>query len=130
MFVADTGGKGGLMNVGIVGAGIFGIAAAIELRGRGHAVTLFDQGEVPNPRAASTDLSKAIRRIYDTRPTYVELAERAAIQWAIWQERLGGEFYLPIGQLQISQHFDEGTPLHSGVQFLLKRGAAIEILTA
>jgi glycine/D-amino acid oxidase-like deaminating enzyme len=117
------------VNVGIVGGGIFGIAAALELRGRGHTVTVFDQGEVPNPRASSTDLSKAIRRIYGTRETYVELVERAATQWAIWQEHLGGSFYLPIGQFQISQHYF-GSPTEEGVRLLLRRGAAIEILTA
>jgi glycine/D-amino acid oxidase-like deaminating enzyme len=115
------------MKVGIVGGGIFGIAAALELRGRGHLVTVFDQGEVPNPRASSTDLSKAIRRIYGTRETYVELAERAGAQWAIWQERLGGAFYLPIGQFQIGQGYS-GSSTEMGVQLLLQRGAAIEIL--
>ena len=32
------------MKVGVVGAGIFGMAAAIELRGRGHDVTVFVAG--------------------------------------------------------------------------------------
>lgn len=57
------------MNVGIVGGGVFGIAVALELCDRGPAVTVFEQGQVPNERAGSTDLSKSIRRIYDTRPT-------------------------------------------------------------
>ena len=52
------------MKVGIVGAGIFGMAAAMELRRRGHSVTLFDQGEVPYENASSTDVSKAIRRTW------------------------------------------------------------------
>jgi len=123
-------GPGGTMKVGIVGGGIFGIAAAIELRGRGHAVTVFDQGEIPNPRASSTDLSKAIRRIYGTRETYVELVERAGVQWAAWQERRGGAFYLPVGQFQITQSYHEGSDTYAGVQLLSRRGAAIEILSA
>ena len=49
------------MNVGIVGCGIFGIAAAIELRERGHAVTAFDQGRVPFARASSTDVKSATK---------------------------------------------------------------------
>jgi glycine/D-amino acid oxidase-like deaminating enzyme len=117
------------MNVGIVGGGVFGIAAALELRERRHAVTVFEQGQVPNERASSTDLSKSIRRIYDTRPTYVELAERAEVQWTTWQKQLGGPFYFPIGILQISRHFHEGTSLFSCVQYLLNRGTKIEIMT-
>jgi glycine/D-amino acid oxidase-like deaminating enzyme len=116
------------MNVGIIGGGVFGIAAAIELRARGHAITVFEQGRVPNERASSTDLSKSIRRIYDTRPTYTELAERAEVQWVKWQEQLGGSFYFPIGILQISRHFHEGTSLYSGVQYLLNRGTRIDVM--
>jgi glycine/D-amino acid oxidase-like deaminating enzyme len=118
------------VKVGIVGGGIFGIAAAVELRGRGHEVTVFDQGGVPNRNASSTDLSKGIRRIYGTRETYVDLVERAAVQWASWQDALGGSFYYPVGQLQISQRYEPGSSLYEGVQFLLRRGAALEVLTA
>ena len=41
------------MNVCVIGAGIFGIAAAVELRSRGHSVTVFEQGGVPNENASS-----------------------------------------------------------------------------
>ena len=49
------------MNVGVVGCGIFGLASAIELCARGHVVTVFEQGPVPNERATSYDTSKTIR---------------------------------------------------------------------
>jgi len=64
------------MRIGVVGAGIFGIAATIELRDRGHTVVVFDQGKVPNPKASSTDVAKMIRRFYGASGTYVELAEQ------------------------------------------------------
>ena len=118
------------MNVGIVGGGIFGIAAAIELRRRGHEVTVFDQGDVPNRNASSTDLSKGIRRLYGTQEIYVDLVERAAIQWASWQSALSGSFYFPVGQLQISRDYQRGSSLYEGVQLLSRRGAAPEVLTA
>ena len=35
------------MNIAIIGAGVFGLGAAIELRERGHDITVFDQGKVP-----------------------------------------------------------------------------------
>jgi len=38
--------------VAVVGAGVFGATAALELRRRGHAVTLLDQGDVPGIRAS------------------------------------------------------------------------------
>lgn len=47
--------------VAIVGAGIFGVTAALTLARRGHRVTLLDPGPLPHPLAESTDVSKAIR---------------------------------------------------------------------
>jgi glycine/D-amino acid oxidase-like deaminating enzyme len=117
------------MNVGIVGAGIFGLAAAVELRERGHEVVVFEQGPVPNPRASSTDTSKTIRRLYGDNATYVELVERAAPTWRRWDERLGGRFYFPIGQIQIERNFTPGWRIHDSWQFLRDRGE-LEILSA
>lgn len=50
------------MKIGIVGGGIFGVAAALELRSRGHAVTLLEEGGVPSENASSNDVSKSIQR--------------------------------------------------------------------
>ena len=71
------------MRLAIVGAGVFGIAAAVEAATRGHQVTVYEQGDIPNPRASSTDVSKAIRRTWyvGDNDTYVELAERSALRW-------------------------------------------------
>ena len=43
------------MRIGIIGAGIFGLAAALELRQRGHEIIVYEQGTVPNERAAFVD---------------------------------------------------------------------------
>src|SRR5215213_2679503 len=45
----------------VVGGGIFGLTAALELRNRGYAVTLLNDGPIPHPLAASTDISKVMR---------------------------------------------------------------------
>ncbi len=37
------------MKIGIVGAGINGLCTAWALSKRGHDVTVFDQGPIPNP---------------------------------------------------------------------------------
>ena len=81
------------MNVCIVGAGIFGMAAALELRHRGHDVTLIERGEIPNPEASSTDVSKVIRRTMYPNETYVELVTRAAAQWRKWHDRTSRSIY-------------------------------------
>ena len=118
------------MKVGIVGAGIFGMAAAMELRRRGHSVTLFDQGEVPYENASSTDVSKAIRRTwYGDDDSYVELVERAASQWRAWEKRSGMQVYHQVGQLVITASFEPGTPMHESVKYLRERGAQIEVLS-
>ncbi|HEY8884406.1 MAG TPA: FAD-dependent oxidoreductase, partial [Chloroflexota bacterium] len=116
------------MRIGIVGAGIFGIAAAIALQARRHDVTVFEQGTVPNERASSTDVSKTIRRFYGDSPTYVELAERAAQQWQVWQERLGERFYFQIGQLQIQQRFEPGMRIHDSWQYFQSRDPGVRVL--
>ena len=77
------------MNIGVVGGGIFGVASAIELRLRGHRVSLFEQGTIPALNATSNDVSKAIRRTwYGDDDTYVELVERAAAKWCEWDRDL------------------------------------------
>ncbi len=53
-----------MANVIVIGAGINGVTAAIELKKRGRKVILLDPGPLPHPLAASTDISKAVRTAY------------------------------------------------------------------
>ncbi len=71
----------------VVGAGVFGLAAALELRRRGHAVTVIDQGPIPHPRAASTDISKVIRLEYGADEAYTAAMEDARSGWLAWNDR-------------------------------------------
>lgn len=68
----------------IVGAGVFGVTAALELRRRGWRVTVVDRAAPPHPDASSTDVSKMIRMDYGSDRFYHELAEDALDGWDRW----------------------------------------------
>lgn len=68
----------------IVGAGVFGAAAALELRRRGRAVLLLERGVVPHPDASSTDVSKVVRPDYGADEVYTEMALEALDIWEEW----------------------------------------------
>ncbi|MSP61340.1 MAG: FAD-dependent oxidoreductase [Myxococcales bacterium] len=72
------------MKVIVVGAGVFGVTAAIELRRRGHRVSLVDPGPIPHPLAESTDLSKVVRLDYGADQDYTALMEGALDGWRRW----------------------------------------------
>ena len=120
------------MRLAIVGAGVFGVAAAVEAATRGHQVTVYEQGDIPNPRASSTDVSKAIRRTWyvGDNDTYVELAERSALQWEAWEKRGGRPLLHRAGALFVVSDFEPGDPMHESYRFLRARGAAVEMLQA
>ena len=75
------------MTIAIIGGGIFGLTAALELRGRGHAVTLYDPGPIPHPLAESTDISKVVRMDYGADADYTALGEAALAGWRAWNAR-------------------------------------------
>ena len=70
--------------VAVVGGGIFGVSAALELNARGHRVSLFDPGPLPHPLAASTDISKVIRMEYGADEAYMAVIEEARDRWQAW----------------------------------------------
>jgi sarcosine oxidase len=119
------------MKLGIVGAGVFGIAAAVELGERGHEVMVFERGTVPSAQASSTDVSKVIRRwAYADNETYVELVERAAVNWARWQQSFESPVYHRVGQVRALPEWGPESPMRLSVEYLQGRGADIEILTS
>src|SRR5450631_3145056 len=68
----------------VVGAGIFGVTAALALRRRGRAVTLLDPGPLPHPLAESTDISKVVRADYGADEDYTARMEIALDGWRRW----------------------------------------------
>ncbi len=118
------------MNVCVVGAGIFGMASALELSKRGHGVTLIERGEIPNPEASSTDVSKVIRRTGYSNETYVELVTRAAIQWREWHERTSRSIYFQTGKLIVVRGLGPEHEALAGWETLGRLGKDVFELTA
>jgi glycine/D-amino acid oxidase-like deaminating enzyme len=117
------------MNVIVVGAGINGVTAGIELRQRGHRVILLDPGPLPQPLAASTDISKAVRAAYGPDDDYTELAERSIERWREWNRQLGAEIYHEVGCLFLRrQEMEPGDFEFESLKVLEKRHHPIERL--
>ena len=115
------------MKTVVVGAGINGVVAAIELRKRGHGVVLVDPGPLPHPLAASTDISKVVRAAYGPDKEYTELAERSREIWQEWNIEFGVELYHEVGFLCMRQRpMQAGDFEYESLRLLERRGHRIE----
>jgi glycine/D-amino acid oxidase-like deaminating enzyme len=115
----------------VVGAGINGVVAAIELRKRGHEVVLVDSGPLPHPLAASTDISKAVRAAYGTDEDYTALAEQSREIWRQWNVECGVELYHEIGFLFMRQRsMQPGDFEYESFKVLERRGHRIERISS
>ncbi|MBZ9974603.1 MULTISPECIES: FAD-dependent oxidoreductase [unclassified Mesorhizobium] len=75
------------MNVIVVGAGIAGLSTAWSLVKAGHAVSVVEQGPIPNPLAASGDHHRIIRRAYRAGTGYGLLITEAYEAWdELWAD--------------------------------------------
>src|SRR6516225_6993492 len=107
----------------VVGAGINGVTAAIELRKRGHDVALFDPGPLPHALAASTDISKAVRAAYGADEDYTALAERSIKLWRQWNEEFGTKLYHQVGVMFVRRRtMEPGDFEYESLKLLEKRG--------
>lgn len=119
-----------MSSIVILGSGIYGVTAALELRQRGHAVTILDPGPLPHPLATSTDISKAIRMDYGADEFYMTLMETALERWRAWNVQFGETLYHEVGML-----FLAGRPMAPGgfeyesYRLLQQRGHPVERLT-
>ena len=116
-----------MSKVVVVGAGINGVTAAIELRKRGHDVVLIDPGPLPHELAASTDISKAVRAAYGADDEYTDLAERSIKRWRKWNEQFGVQLYHEVGVMFVRRReLKPGDFEFESFKMLKKRGHKIE----
>jgi len=110
----------------VVGAGINGVTAAIELKKRGHEVVLVDPGPLPHPLAASTDISKAVRAAYGADEDYTALAERSIELWRQWNEQFATKLYHEVGVMFVRRRkMKPGDFEYESLKLLGKRGLKV-----
>jgi glycine/D-amino acid oxidase-like deaminating enzyme len=107
----------------ILGGGCFGLTAALELRSRGWKVTLIDQGRLPHPDAASTDISKVVRVDYGGDEQHTAMGERSIEGWRTWNAKWGEDVYHEVGFLVMSREdLRPGGFEHDSRELLTARG--------
>ena len=115
----------------VVGCGVFGIAAALELNHRGYGVTILDPGPLPTPQASSTDMSKAVRMDYGADEIYTAMMEVALQGWRDWNQQWGRDLYHPTGMLFMSRdEMEPGGFEYESYQFIRSRGHPLERIRA
>ncbi|HEU4734434.1 MAG TPA: FAD-dependent oxidoreductase [Kofleriaceae bacterium] len=119
------------MHVLVIGGGIFGVTAALELRARACDVTLADPGPLPHPLAESTDISKIVRCDYGADEDYTLLGERALAGWRRWNATWRTARFHETGVAFLTR-----TPMspdgfeHASYTLLARRGHHVERLDA
>lgn len=112
----------------ILGGGVFGLTAAIELRARGWKVTLLEAGTIPHPDAASTDISKVVRMDYGRDVQYTEMGELSLQRWREWNKHWGEALYHEDGFLVLTAgNMEEGCFERDSQDFLRARGHVLEV---
>ncbi len=113
----------------VVGAGVFGLTAALELRARGWRVTVIDPGPVPTPTAASTDISKVVRMDYGADALWTDLGRRSIARWRAWNRESGKTLFHEDGFLLMSRApMQPGGFEHESYQLLTAQGERLERL--
>jgi len=105
---ATTGHARASMHVLVVGAGAWGAFTALNLRKKGHRVTLIDQYGAANSRATSGDETRGIRSSYGDRTLTPEL-------WTSWARR----------SIQLWKQFDAEHAKRFGTRFFFTTGDVI-----
>ena len=114
----------------VVGAGIFGITTALEMKERGYRVAVLDPGPLPHPLAASTDISKMVRMEYGADESYMTLGEQAYLGWLQWNEELGDALFHDVGVSRLTRMpMAPGGYEYESYHLLRKRGHTPERLT-
>ena len=114
------------MKVLIVGAGVIGLSTAWALTRLGHEAVVFDQGPIPNPRAASFDQHRLTRLLYPGNPGYARMVLESFEAWErLWLD-LGERHFADTGVLALGGL--GGTLAADSRQVLDEIGHAYEVL--
>lgn len=117
------------MRITIVGGGVFGTSAALECAKRGHRVVLREADTIPAEKAASHDVSKAIRSTYgDKSAFYAPAVGRAREGWLRLERDLGSQLLHPVGFLETASRFDAQSFEYQSAQQLAAMGLPHEVL--
>ena len=114
-------------SVVVIGAGAFGVWAALHLRERAHAVTLIDAYGPGSSRATSGDETRQLRVGYGDRELYARMAQRAYTAWRARESEFGVSLMVEAGRLELSPDW---TPALRATYAMLGRlGVPVESLT-
>lgn len=117
----------------IAGAGVFGMTTAVELARKNYKVAVINPDVIPNPLAASTDISKAVRVEYGKDTEYMEMALASIDQWREWNDWFNEDLYYEVGYVMLSSTpLDGAAPSFERDCFeqVRKRGMSVEMLDA
>ncbi|PRX54927.1 NAD(P)/FAD-dependent oxidoreductase [Flagellimonas meridianipacifica] len=85
----------------VIGGGIYGITAAVELAKRKYKVGLINPDTIPHHMAASTDVTKAVRMEYGSDWEYFRMVEKSIEKWKEWNDFFGEKLYHEVGFLML-----------------------------
>lgn len=117
----------------VIGGGIYGITAAVELAQRKYSVGLINPDTIPHHMAASTDVTKAVRMEYGSDKEYFKMVEMAIEKWHSWNDFFDEKLYHEVGFLMLckdSIESEKHTFEKHSYQNLLEAGYASDRLDA
>ncbi len=110
----------------VVGAGIYGLAAARRLALRGADVTVFDAREAGDAFAASSGSGRVLRFEYGAAAHYTELVLRARTQWRELEHLLDERLFDETGMLWFAIELSEY--LHDSLRACEAAGLPVRLL--
>ena len=122
------------MKLVIIGAGIVGLAIGHSALGRGHRVTIIEQGPIPNPHSASFDEHRMIRYQYRNAEGYSRMVVDAFAAWERLFAEMGRRHFSDSGVISISLESNDyaaaslATLKQAGLPQEVVEGATLEVL--